>query len=393
MPDPNPPDPKLIAKHKPRPIPVITVFVRHSAKCPHRKRGEFFKGCKCWKHLRWSYAGTQYRQAAGSKDWEGAMRERRKIEAEYEAQGQPRAGQPATIAQIVETFLRDKEGQNLNVGVLKKYRRELARFAEFCGKHGKEFLAYVGLPDLTDYRAEWEAEYPSSRTRQKVQERLRSFFRYALNAGLIPRNPAAALSAIKVDVAPTLPLDAGQYQSLLDAVGEVFGDPIKAARIRALIRCMRCTGLAIGDAVGLERTAIKYDTAKQITRVVTSRAKTGVDVSIPIPADLARELAEVANGNPRYVFWQTGNGAPESAVKQWHRDLRKVFEKAGMPEGHPHQLRDTATVEWLNAGIPLEEVSRLLGHASIRTTEKHYAPWVKSRQDRLDSLVMATWHA
>jgi integrase len=220
---------------------------------------------------------------------------------------------------------------------------------------------------------------------------LRSFFRYALNAGLIPRNPAAALSAIKVDVAPTLPLDAGQYERLLDAVGEVFSDPVKVARIRALIRCMRYTGLAIGDVVCLERTAVRYDAAKQITRVVTSRAKTGVDVSIPIPADLARELAEVANGNPRYIFWQTGNGASESAIKQWHRDLRQVFEKAGMPKGHPHQLRDTAAVEWLNAGIPLEEVSRLLGHASIRTTEKHYAPWVKSRQDRLDSLVMATW--
>jgi integrase/recombinase XerD len=36
-------------------------------------------------------------------------------------------------------------------------------------------------------------------------------------------------------------------------------------------------------------------------------------------------------------------------------------------------------------------VSKLLGHESIRTTEKHYAKWVKSRQDRLDSLVTATW--
>jgi hypothetical protein len=50
-------------------------------------------------------------------------------------------------------------------------------------------------------------------------------------------------------------------------------------------------------------------------------------------------------------------------------------------------------VEWLKEGIPLEEVSKLLGHASIRTTEKHYAPWVKSRQDRLDDLVMATWES
>jgi hypothetical protein len=30
-------------------------------------------------------------------------------------------------------------------------------------------------------------------------------------------------------------------------------------------------------------------------------------------------------------------------------------------------------------------VSRLLGHTSIKITEKHYNPWVKSRQDALDA--------
>jgi integrase/recombinase XerD len=82
---------------------------------------------------------------------------------------------------------------------------------------------------------------------------------------------------------------------------------------------------------------------------------------------------------------------PETAAKNWSSELRQVFVEAGLPDGHSHQLRDTEAVEWLQAGIPLEEVSKLLGHASIRTAEKHYAPWVKSRQDRLDDLVMATW--
>jgi site-specific recombinase XerD len=48
-------------------------------------------------------------------------------------------------------------------------------------------------------------------------------------------------------------------------------------------------------------------------------------------------------------------------------------------------------VDLLQKGVPLEEVSKLLGHESIKTTEKHYAKWVKGRQDRLDSLVKATW--
>lgn len=371
--------------------PVITIFVRHSADCPHAG-DEFYKRCSCWKHLRWSYGGKQYRKATKQRTWAGAERFKREVELSYEKAGQPaRKDEPVTIRRALEIFSRDKAGQGLTASVLKKYRRELDRFATFSEKRSRYVLADVTLPDLTDFRATWEQGYLSSRTRQKVQERLRGFFRYSLNAGFIPKNPAAALSAIKVDVAPTLPLDDKQYRALLDAISKIFADPIKAARVHGLVQCMRFTGLAIGDAVCLERAKIQQDRKKGITRVVTSRAKTGVDVSVPIPPDVAEELLKVANGNPRYVFWQTGNGQPESAVKSWHKDLHTLFNAAEMPNGHPHQLRDTAAVEWLKAGVPLEEVSRLLGHASIKTTEKHYNPWVRSRQDRLDALVMATW--
>ena len=154
---------------------------------------------------------------------------------------------------------------------------------------------------------------------------------------------------------------------------------------------MRFTGLAIGDAVTLERDNMKWDAARQVWRVVTARAKTGVDVSVPIPPDVAQEMLAVLNGNPTYFFWNRADGTRETAAKNWSSELRPVFDAAGLPDGHSHQLRDTAAVEWLKEGIPLEEVSKLLGNASIRTTEKHNAQWVKSRQDRLDDLVMATW--
>jgi integrase/recombinase XerD len=373
--------------------PIITIFVRHSLGCPGTGN-QTYKRCNCPKHLRWSYDGKQFRRKTGSRTWAGAERVKREIELSYESLGKPaESSGPITNRQAIETFLGDKQGQNLNAGILGKYRRELARLADFLESHGKFFLTEAVLPDLSDFRSTWESGYPSSLTRSKVQERLRAFFRYALNAGWIPRNPAAALSPIKVRQSPTLPLTDVQYNRLMETVPRVFTEESKAARVRALIRCMRFTGLAIRDAACLERSKIQHDPRKKVTRIVTMRAKTGSDVSVPIPADVARELLAVANGNPRYVFWQTGNGQPESAVKNWHRDLRALFLKAGMPKGHPHQLRDTAAVAWLNAGIPLEEVSRLLGHSSIRTTERHYSPWVKSRQDRLDSLVMETWKA
>jgi len=54
-------------------------------------------------------------------------------------------------------------------------------------------------------------------------------------------------------------------------------------------------------------------------------------------------------------------------------------------------LRDTAAVGWLSKGVPLETVSILLGHSSVRITEKHYAPWVKERQVLLEEAVRKAW--
>jgi len=39
--------------------------------------------------------------------------------------------------------------------------------------------------------------------------------------------------------------------------------------------------------------------------------------------------------------------------------------------------------------VSLESVSRLLGHQSIKITEKHYSPWVKTRQEALEKEVFA----
>lgn len=36
-------------------------------------------------------------------------------------------------------------------------------------------------------------------------------------------------------------------------------------------------------------------------------------------------------------------------------------------------------------------VSVILGHSSIRVTEKYYSPWVRARQEQLEADVRATW--
>ena len=54
-------------------------------------------------------------------------------------------------------------------------------------------------------------------------------------------------------------------------------------------------------------------------------------------------------------------------------------------------FRHTFAVEMLLAGVPVDQVSILLGHASVRVTEKHYSPWVRARQDQLEKSVQPAW--
>jgi len=56
-------------------------------------------------------------------------------------------------------------------------------------------------------------------------------------------------------------------------------------------------------------------------------------------------------------------------------------------------LRDTFAVEMLLAGVLIDQVSILLGHSSVKITEKHYLPWVKERQEKLDGAVEKAWAA
>ena len=107
--------------------------------------------------------------------------------------------------------------------------------------------------------------------------------------------------------------------------------------------------------------------------------------------------------HPNYFFWSR-RSKRKSEVSNWIKIFGKILATAtekhpkhfrdgdGQPKpAHLHMLRDTFAVEYLLAGMPLDEVSRLLGHSSVLITQKHYAPWVLERQQKLATSVRNAW--
>ncbi len=159
---------------------------------------------------------------------------------------------------------------------------------------------------------------------------------------------------------------------------------MNARRLRALVLLLRYSGMRIGDAVSCSTERLNGN------KLLLYTQKTEVPVYCPLPDFVVKALEEITRLSERYFFW-TGRSKLQTATGDWQAKLKKLFEKAELPDGHAHRFRDTFAVELLLAGVPLERVSVLLGHTSIRITERHYSPWVRARQEQAEADVRRAW--
>ena len=88
--------------------------------------------------------------------------------------------------------------------------------------------------------------------------------------------------------------------------------------------------------------------------------------------------------------WKETKGRPKSAVGDYQRALRVLFDLAELPRVHAHLFRHTFATELLTAGNTIETVAALLGNSEA-IVKKHYHHWVKARQEKLEEAVKNSW--
>jgi integrase len=294
-----------------------------------------------------------------------------------------------TIAQAVETFITAKESEGVSKATIRKLRSQLGQFEQFMAARSKFFPVEITAQDAIEFRAGWT--WPSGVTRQKAQQNVRGFLRSCCKANL--PELLGALKTIRLSKADVKrlepqPFTEKELKKLLQQVPKTFPDADRAAKMTTLIHCMVSTGLAIRDTVQLERANLR-DCWLRI-----DRQKTGKSVRQKLDAGLLDELNAVANGNPKYIFWN-GTSQPTSATGLWLADLRALMKDAGLwIKGNlSHRFRDTAVDFWLGAGCSLTEIAASLGD-TVAVVEKHYANLASKRmEERLAKMPVRSWGA
>src|SRR5439155_5010715 len=155
--------------------------------------------CDCKVSVSWNKNGTQVQKSAKTRSWNLAAEYARQLETQFnnaELGKAPAPGAARTVKEAIDLFLDSKRGEDLSTNTLYKHKLTLARLQEFCDHEGILFIKDLTLAHLTTWRAQWTFTSPVAK--RNNQGRVKSFFRFCLNAGIILTNPAAQISQIQV---------------------------------------------------------------------------------------------------------------------------------------------------------------------------------------------------
>ena len=253
--------------------------------------------------------------------------------------------------------------RGLSQNTLAAYRRDLAEFTAWrrgagaAAVHGGDLLCYLAF--LSGERSLAPA------TVKRRMACLRTMFRWLVRRSHLKASPFDAVE-IRIRIPPRLPRCLGDGEMARLAGVASHGDGMSRLATMLLfatgMRVGELTSMSVGDvdrSGGTLRIVGKGDRQRQV--YVTSPA---------ILASVRAHLATHHAASPlsaRFLVQDDGRPASPAVVR---RRLRRLCARAGiMRRVTPHVLRHSAATALLEAGVDVRMVQRLLGHASIATTQ------------------------
>lgn len=364
-------------------------YRRHGENCPHRDKGQNYTKCRCAIWADGELDGKRFRQSLGTRDWARAAKKIDKL-----LQAKPGATrEPRSIAEGITFYIDDCRGRSLKASTVISYEKTLEHLKVFAESEGVRSVEDIDLTLLTEFRsrrrvgipegAEHERPIKASTSRKEL-ETLRAFCAFAMQHKWIPENFAKQVRPPREDRRPTMPFTGDEVDRIIDACNRIQDDnpaTVERTRLRARALCLTLlfSGMRISDVVKLERRTVDLETGRVFLRMM----KTGIPLYLQLQEPALIALRALPIESEQYFFWN-GSAKLSTCVGNARKTISRVFASADV-DGHPHRFRDSFSVALLENGKDLRTVQQLLGHTSLRTTEKYYAPFVESRQREIEA--------
>jgi site-specific recombinase XerD len=317
----------------------------------------------------------------------------------------------------IDTFLVTQAKRYLAPATLRAFRSDLHNFRDWWEETRRRPFAVAHLTgrDLRQWlRHRQQVDGVSPRTINRNLSSLRRFFQWAVTEGLLPDDPALAITEIPSEQLSPRFLPAGAIDALLRAPHKIADERLRL-RDEALLALLVYAGLRSGEARDLQLRDV--DLAGE--SIVVRRGKGRKARRVPLHAEACGALAQylervrcpeglpavgaAAEREPLLLgVRMTEPGRPlacaiqtrvirkrirqlgQVAAEQLNTDADRTADQAQaqqlrrwahkLEQVSPHQLRHSLARRLLKSGAQLPEVQRILGHSRLSTTGIYLLP-------------------
>lgn len=361
----------------------------------------FYRDCQCpiWVEGT-DDSGQYYRESLRTRDWAAA-------EAKFRAavtDGKDAEVHGPTIKECVQRYIDSRKGE-INKRTHGQYRLTLTNFQEYANKHGKHHARQIDSNLVKDFNTYALSDLePSSKSNH--MSKLKHFLVDAMDRGWIDK--FVKLPKVKTRKRQVVPFEDDEVKRILEEAGRLNGGTkgyaTNPALFRLLLELMRNTGMRVSDAVRFRPKMAHRSESMWTYTFIPFKLEDGDDpnpVDAFITDDFMARLKACKGFTSEHPFAYrpiARKGETDYMAQAVYERMQEIGKRCKDSDGNPapvedcrpHRLRHTFAVRLLEKGWPIEDVSRLLGHASVAITVKYYAFWTKGRKLNLERRMLET---
>jgi integrase/recombinase XerC len=288
-----------------------------------------------------------------------------------------------SIRECIAKYLAELSRRGASRHTLRNYGSDLEQFATYFEPPGETAPLRIDQLDIPLLREWLGGLYDQRLTTVTVRRKLaavRAMYKFLLQEGIVPKNPAARLRTPKIRQRLPDVMSEEKTNRLIDAVekAEIVEKPSRE-RDLAMLELLYGCGIRASELIGINLEDL--DIRQSWLRV---RGKGNKEREVPIGE---RAIAAVG----QYLEKRTAAPAERALFvnsrggRLGDRQLRRLVKMyallaTGDSTVHPHSFRHAYATHLLTDGADLRAIQELLGHARLSTTQKYTQVSLKDLQ-------------
>jgi len=281
-------------------------------------------------------------------------------------------GAPQAVS-LMQRWLETVQVAGKSEKTIEAYRRDVSGFLGFLtgyqgGDVGLRSLAAICVTDMRAWMAHERGRGLSARSLARALSAVKGFYSWLHSAEGVDNPAVASMRGPRAKPRLPRPVEAAQARDLLSLVDIQHKEAWVGARDTAVLTLLYGCGMRVSEALGLNRAQAPLP---EVLRIIGKGQKERLLPVLPVARAAVEAYIkacpyDLPPDGPLFI----GIRGKRLGARQVQKLMQALRGQLGLPAtATPHALRHSFATHLLEAGGDLRTIQKLLGHASLSTTQ------------------------